>query len=91
MTESLKPIDLIYKNPIFIKACQKLTDDDIQFFKDIQAWKVDLKNKKELKRRYKDIQLRMVADFNFREMREFIKIMRYITIYSNNNKKLWKR
>jgi hypothetical protein len=28
----------------------------------------------------------MVSDFNFRELREFIKIMRFITIYSNNNK-----
>ena len=83
-------IDWLYQNPIFLKACKNLTEEDIQFFKDLQEWKIDLKNKKELKRRYKDIQLRMVSDFNFKEMKEFIKIMRYITIYSNNKKKLWK-
>lgn len=80
-------IDSLYNNPIFLKACKNLSDEDIQFFKDLQAWKIDLKNKKELKRRYKQIQLKMVSDFNFRELREFIKIMRFITIYSINNKK----
>jgi len=79
-------INDLYNNPVFLKACKNLTEEDIQYFKDIQAWKIDLKNKKELKRRYKQIQLRMVSDFNFRELREFIKIMRFITIYSNNNK-----
>lgn len=83
-------INDLYNNPVFLKACKNLTEEDIQFFKDIQAWKIDLKNKKELKRRYKQIQLRMVSGFNFRELREFIKIMRFITIYSNNNKQLWK-
>ena len=83
-------INDLYNNPVFLKACKNLTEEDIQYFKDVQAWKIDLKNKKELKRRYKQIQLRMVSDFNFRELREFIKIMRFITIYSNNNKQLWK-
>ena len=83
-------INDLYNNPVFLKACKNLTEEDIQYFKDVQAWKIDLKNKKELKMRYKQIQLRMVSDFYFRELREFIKIMRFITIYSNNNKQLWK-
>jgi len=81
------PMSKIYNNPIWVKACSKLTEDDIQFFKDVEAWKIDLSNKKELKKRFKEIELRMVADFNFRELREFIKIMNIITIYNSNKYK----
>ena len=74
----------LYNDPIFLKAVNNLTEEDIQFFKDIQEWKIDLKNKKELKKRYKDIQLRMVSNFNFHEIRRFIKVMYYIWIEQKN-------
>lgn len=88
----------LYNDPIFLKAVNNLTESDVQFFKDIQEWKIDLKNKKELKKRYKDIQLRMVANFNFQEIRRFIKVMYYIWIEQKNkiylkkkekNDKIW--
>lgn len=88
----------LYNDPIFLKAVNNLTEEDVQFFKDIQEWKIDLKNKKELKKRYKDIQLRMVANFNFQEIRRFIKVMYYIWIEQKNkiylkkkekNDKIW--
>lgn len=77
-------IEKLYNDPIFLKACSKLSQEDIQFFKDLQSWKVDLKNKKDLKKRWKNIQLKMVADFNWQEIRRFIKIMELIAIYYNN-------
>lgn len=79
----------LYNDPIFLKAVNNLTEEDVQFFKDIQEWKIDLKNKKELKKRYKDIQLRMVANFNFQEIMRFIKVMYYITLEQKNKKKLF--
>lgn len=69
---------IYYNDPLFVRAVSNLKDEDIQFFKDIQEGKIDLKNKRALKKRYKDIQLRMVADFNFQEIKRFIKIMYYI-------------
>lgn len=77
-------IENLYNDPIFIKACSKLSQEDIQFFKDLQAWKIDLKNKKDLKKKWKKIQLKMVSDFNFQEIRRFIKVMELIAIYYNN-------
>lgn len=77
-------IENLYNDPIFIKACSKLSQEDIQFFKDLQAWKIDLKNKKDLKKKWKNIQLKMVSDFNFQEIRRFIKVMELIAIYYNN-------
>lgn len=74
----------LYNDPIFLKAVNNLNEEDIQFFKDIQEWKIDLKNKKALKKRYKDIQLRMVANFNFQEIKKFIKVMYYIWIEQKN-------
>lgn len=81
----------LYNDPIFLKAVNNLTEDDVKFFKDIQEWKIDLKNKKELKKRYKDIQLRMVANFNFQEIRRFIKVMYYIGIEQKNKIYLQKK
>lgn len=78
----------LYNDPIFLKAVNNLTEDDVKFFKDIQEWKIDIKNKKELKKKYKDIQLRMVSNFNFQEIRRFIKVMYYITLEQKNKKKL---
>lgn len=80
-------IENLYNDPIFLKACSKLSQEDIEFFKDLQAWKIDLKNKKDLKKKWKNIQLKMVADFNFQEIRRFIKIMQLIAIYYNNPRK----
>lgn len=77
-------IENLYNDPIFIKACSKLSQEDIEFFKDLQAWKIDLKNKKDLKKKWKNIQLKMVSDFNFQEIRRFIKVMELIAIYYNN-------
>lgn len=77
----------LYNDPIFLKAVNNLTEDDVKFFKDIQEWKIDLKNKKDLKKKYKDIQLRMVSNFNFQEIRRFIKVMYYITLEQKNKKK----
>jgi hypothetical protein len=30
-------INDLYNNPVFLKACKNLTEEDIQYFKDIQA------------------------------------------------------
>lgn len=81
---------IYYNDPLFVRAVSNLKDEDIQFFKDIQEGKIDLKNKRALKKRYKDIQLRMVADFNFQEIKRFIKIMYYIWL-ENRDKFIWNK
>lgn len=83
-------VNVFYNDPIFLKAVKNLNDDDIQFFKDLQEGKIDLKNKKDLKKRYKEIQLRMVSNFNFQEIRKFIKVMYYIWLY-NKDKVVWNK
>lgn len=79
---------VFYNDPIFQKAVKNLNEEDIQFFKDLQEWKIDISKKKDLKKRYKDIQLRMVSNFNFQEIRRFIKIMYYIGL-ENRDKVAW--
>lgn len=81
-------MSVLYNDPIFIKAVNNLSEDDVKFFKDIQEWKIDLKNKKDLKKRLKKIELKMVSNFNFQEIRRFIKVMYYITLEQKNKKKL---
>lgn len=93
MTDEIKNKEngsVFYSDPIFIKAVSNLNQDDLQFFKDIQEWKIDLTKKRELKKRYKEIQLRMVWNFNFQEIRRFIKIMYYIWL-ENKDKVLWNK
>lgn len=81
---------IFYNDPIFLKAVKNLNEEDLQFFKDLQEWKIDISNKRDLKKRYKEIQLRMVANFNFEEIRKFIKIMYYIGL-ENRNKFIWNK